>query len=69
MHLARYHYNNRISENWVGGWVGHAAFRRKKKNTCRVFMRKLEGDNLEVLYVDGKILQWILKMQGQMTWT
>jgi len=51
------------------GWVGHVAFRGKKKNACRVFMRKLEGYNLEVLYVDGKILQWTLKKQGQMAWT
>jgi hypothetical protein len=47
------------------GWVGHVAFRGKKKNACRVFMRKLEGDNLEVLYVEGKILQWTLKKQGR----
>jgi len=39
------------------GWVGHMAFRGKKKNACRIFVRKLEGDNLEVLHVDGKILQ------------
>jgi len=57
MHLAGFYYNNRIRM----GWVGHVAFRGKKKNACRVFMRKLEGDNL---YVDGKILQWILKKQG-----
>jgi hypothetical protein len=41
--------------------VGYVAFRGKKKNACRVFMRKLEGDTL---YVNGKILQWILKKQG-----
>jgi hypothetical protein len=49
--------------------VGHVAFRGKKKNAYRVFMRKLEEDNLEVLYVAGKILQWTLKKQGQMAWT
>jgi hypothetical protein len=49
--------------------LGHVAYRRKKKNACRVFIRKHEGDNLEVLYVDGKILQWILKNLGGMAWT
>jgi len=29
-------------------------------------MRKFEGDNL---YVDGKILQLILKKRGRMAWT
>jgi hypothetical protein len=47
-------------------WVVH---RWQKRQACRILVRKLEGDHLEELCVDGKILQWILKKQGQMVLT
>ena len=50
-------------------WVGHVAHMGKKRQARRVLVRKLERYHLEDLCVDGKILQWILKKQGQMAWT